>query len=287
VIRAPFLAAAVLALLASSVEAGPRVSWRPAKPLVGDVAILEVHGSADGATVEGSVGGRPITFFRDTGGHAALVGFDMELGAGRKAWRIEVREPDRPARSVSGTVQLGAREFPVQRLTLPTPMVDLDPETERRAVAEGLTLRSLYRTITPERLWRGPFVRPVATNEPGTGFGSRRISNGQPRAPHSGTDYSAPRGTSVVSVNDGRVALVADYFFPGRLVVVDHGLGLFTLYFHLDQTRVEIGERVTRGQPLGTVGSTGRATGPHLHFGVQVGAARIDPERLLGLPVPD
>jgi murein DD-endopeptidase MepM/ murein hydrolase activator NlpD len=88
-----------------------------------------------------------------------------------------------------------------------------------------------------------------------------------------------------VSVNDGRVALVADYFFPGRLVVVDHGLGLYTLYFHLDEIRVEGGERVTRGQVIGTVGSTGRATGPHLHFGAQVGPARIDPERLLGLPL--
>ena len=285
-IRSPFLAAAALALLTSSVEAADtKVSWRPAEPRVGDVALLDVHGPADGATVEGAVAGRPVTFYRDGRGYAALVGFDMELAAGRQAWRIGILEPGRRARSLSGTVQLGGREFPVQRLTLPAPMVDLDPETERRAVAEGRTLRSLYRTITPERLWRGPFARPVATNEPGTGFGSRRIINGQPRAPHSGTDYSAPTGTPVVSVNDGRVALVAEYFFPGRLVVVDHGLGLHTLYFHLDETRVEIGERVVRGQPLGTVGSTGRATGPHLHFGVQVGAARIDPERLLTLPM--
>ena len=136
--------------------------------------------------------------------------------------------------------------------------------------------------MNPSRLF---ILRPVATNVPGTGFGSRRIINGQPRAPHGGTDYSAPRGSPVVSVNDGRVALVAEYFFPGRLVVVDHGLGLYTLYFHLDEARVEIGERVVRGQPLGTLGSTGRATGPHLHFGVQVGAARIDPERLLGLTI--
>lgn len=272
-----------LALLASPVDAATRVSWQPAQPQVGDVAILEVSGVADGATVEGTVGGRPISVFKDTRGHAALVGFDMELAAGRQAWRIAIRETGRPARALTGTLQLGGRDFQVQRLTLPTPMVDLDPETERRAVAEGQTLRSLYRTITPERLWRGPFVRPVVISEPGTGFGSRRIINGQPRAPHSGTDYSVPRGTPVVSANDGRVALVADYFFPGRLVVVDHGLGLYTLYFHLDQTRVEIGESVVRGQLLGTVGSTGRATGPHLHFGVQVGAARVDPERLLAL----
>jgi murein DD-endopeptidase MepM/ murein hydrolase activator NlpD len=207
----------------------------------------------------------------------------MELTARREPWRIEIREPGRRARSVSGALQLGGREFPVQRLTLPNPMVDLDPETERRAVAEGDILRTLYRTITPERFWRGPFVRPVDSDGPGTGFGSRRIINGQPRAPHGGTDYSAPRGTPVVSVNDGRVALVADYFFPGRLVVVDHGLGLYTLYFHLDEARVETGQRVVRGQHLGTVGSTGRATGPHLHFGVQVGPARVDPERLLAL----
>lgn len=286
-IRSHLLAVAALALLTSAAEADPKVSWQPPRPRVADVALLAVHGLAAGATVEGSVGRRPVAFFRDARGYAALVGFDMELAAGRQAWRIEIREPGRRARAQSGTVQLVGREFPVQRLTLPAPMVDLDPETERRAVAEGQTLRSLYRTITPERLWRGPFARPFQGGEPGTGFGSRRIINGQPRAPHSGTDYAASRGTPVAAVNDGRVALVAEYFFQGRLVVVDHGLGLYTLYFHFDETRVEIGERVVRGQLLGTVGSTGRATGPHLHFGVQVGTARIDPERLLALPQPD
>jgi murein DD-endopeptidase MepM/ murein hydrolase activator NlpD len=262
-----------------------KVTWRPPQPRIGDAAIVTVRGPADGAELEGTIGGRPITFFREAAGHGAVVGFDMELPPGRQAWRIEVRERGRPPRALTGTLELGKREFPVQRLTLPTPMVDLDPETERRAVAEGHALRTLYRTVTSERLWRGGFVRPIGGTEPGTGFGSRRIINGQPRAPHSGTDYAAPRGTPVVSVNDGRVALVADYFFPGRLVVVDHGLGLYTLYFHLDEIRVEGGERVTRGQVIGTVGSTGRATGPHLHFGAQVGPARIDPERLLGLPL--
>jgi murein DD-endopeptidase MepM/ murein hydrolase activator NlpD len=166
-------------------------------------------------------------------------------------------------------------------------MVDLDRETERRALAEGERLRTLYRTLTPERLWRGRFTRPVAGEGPGTGFGSRRIINGQPRAPHGGLDYAAARGTPVVASNSGRVALVADYFFPGRLVVVDHGLGLYTLYFHLDSISVTDGERVERGQPIGALGATGRATGPHLHFGVQVGAARVDPAALLRLSVLD
>jgi murein DD-endopeptidase MepM/ murein hydrolase activator NlpD len=266
---------------------GVKVSWQPSQPRIADVAILRVEGPAEGAVLDGTVGGRPLSFFRDTSGYAALVGFDMELTAGRLPWRIEIREPAGAVRSLAGVVPVGRREFDVQRLTLPTPMVDLDPETERRAVTEAETLRKLYRTLTPERFWRGRFQRPVAGDEAGSGFGSRRVINGHPRAPHGGTDYAAPRGTPVVSVNDGRVALVADYFFQGRFVVLDHGLGLYTLYFHLDETRVEIGQRVARGQVLGAVGSTGRATGPHLHFGVQLGAARIDPERLLALPLSD
>ena len=263
------------------------VSWQPPHPRVSDVALVSIHGSADRARLDGSVDGRPLTFFPTPTGHAALVGFDMELAPGRHAWRIALREPGRSPRALGGVVRIGPRAFPVQRLTLPAPMVDLDPDTERRAVAEADALRALCRTITPERLWRGPFVRPVVVSEPGSGFGSRRIINGQPRAPHGGTDYASPRGAPVVAVNAGRVALVAEHFFPGRLVVVDHGLGLYTLYFHLDETRVDAGEPVARGQVLGTVGSTGRATGPHLHFGVQVGSARIDPERLLALPSPD
>jgi murein DD-endopeptidase MepM/ murein hydrolase activator NlpD len=263
------------------------VGWEPGELKVADVALLVVRGVEDGAVVEGIVAGRPVTFVRDREGYSALVGFDMELAPARQPWRVEIRQPGRSPRSFSGVVRVGPREFPVQRLTLPTPMVDLDPATERRAVAETESLRRLYRTVTPERLWRGAFVRPVAADEPGSGFGSRRIINGQPRSPHGGTDYAAARGTPVASVNAGRVVLVGEYYFPGRLVVVDHGLGLYTLYFHLDEVRVEMGQRVARGEVLGTVGSTGRATGPHLHFGVQVGSARVDPERLLALPLRD
>ena len=186
-----------------------------------------------------------------------------------------------------GDLRIAARRFKVQQLTLPSGMVDLDPDTERRAVEEGERLRTLYRTTTPVRLWHGRFVRPVAGTEPGTGYGARRVINGQPRAPHTGVDYAVERGTPVVAANSGRVALVADYFFPGRLVVLDHGLGIYTLYFHLDTVGVVDGDVVERGQPIGTVGATGRATGPHLHFGAHVGGARVDPASLLGLAVSD
>jgi murein DD-endopeptidase MepM/ murein hydrolase activator NlpD len=189
--------------------------------------------------------------------------------------------------SAKGKVKILPRDFPVQRLTLPEALVDLDPETERRALSESERLRTLYRTITPQRLWRGAFTRPVGGTEPGTGFGARRIINGKPRMPHGGIDYAAPAGTPVVAVNSGRVALVADFFFPGRLVAIDHGLGLYTLYFHLDSAAVGHGDLVERGQTIGAVGATGRATGPHLHFGAHIAGARIDPATLLGLGARD
>lgn len=263
------------------------VTWSPSRLRVGDVAWVLVRPVPPEARMEGSVGDRSLAFFPYGDGQAALVGFDLESRPGAQLWRIAVLEGDRPPRVARGRLTLLDRRFAVQRLTLPPRLVDLDAETERRVVAETEMLKTLYRMVTPERLWRGRFVRPVAGTEPGTGFGARRVINGKPRAPHTGLDYAAPAGTPVVAANDGRVALVADYFFPGRLVVLDHGLGLYTLYFHLQDVAVEDGERVTRGQPIGSVGATGRATGPHLHFGAHVGAARVDPATLLDLDVAD
>jgi murein DD-endopeptidase MepM/ murein hydrolase activator NlpD len=272
---------------ASAAAEKATVAWHPSKPRVGDVAWILVQDVTDIGIVEGSVDGKPLTFFPYAGGYAALFGIDLDAKPGNHAWRVGVVEPGREPRSAQGIVKILRRDFHVERLTVPNTMVDLDPDTERRAVAEGKQLATLYRTITPERIWRGKFTAPVGTTKAGTGFGARRIINGQPRSPHSGNDYSAPKGTPVVAVNAGKVALVGEFFFPGRLVILDHGLGLYTAYFHLDTIAVVEGERVERGQTLGTVGATGRATGPHLHFGAQVAGARIDPTTLLGLSLID
>jgi murein DD-endopeptidase MepM/ murein hydrolase activator NlpD len=288
-VRGALIGCVAVIVLAGGAAAAEKaeVTWHPAKPRVGDVAWLQVKNIAEGASVDGSVGGHPLTFFRYAGGYAALVGIDLETKPGPRAWLVGAVEPGRAPRTARGKVQIQHRAFPVERLQLPRAMVDLDPETERRVVVEGKRLATLYRAITPERLWRGRFTRPVAGTGSGSGFGARRIVNGQPRAPHGGLDFSAPAGTPVVAANSGRVALVAEFFFPGRLVVLDHGLGLYTLYFHLDAVSVAESQRLDRGQTLGTVGVTGRSTGPHLHFGAQVGAARVDPAALLGLAVLD
>lgn len=245
--------------------------------------LVEVSAVSFRSALTGTLGGLPLLFFPNGDRQVAVVGLDLDQPAGARDWQIEIRDPGSPPHLLVGQLTVAARSFNVQRLTLPPGMVDLDLETERRASAEAERLRTIYRTVTPERLWRGRFVKPVSGDEPGTGFGARRVINGQPRAPHTGIDYPAPTGAPVCAANAGRIALVAEFFFPGRLAIIDHGLGLYTLYFHLDSVSVGEGQVVERGQGIGTVGATGRATGPHLHFGVQVGNARVDPTALLSL----
>ena len=281
------LALCLLVCLPVGGVSAPRVEWRPPTPRVGDVVAAEVLESSPQVTLAGELGGVPLIFSAHGDRQVAVAGVDLDAQPGARSWRIEIRQAGQPPRALSGHLTVTARNFSVQRLTLPKGMVDLDPETERRALSEGARLRAVYGTITPERLWRGRFIRPVGGEESGSGFGARRVINGQPRAPHTGVDYSAPTGAPVFAANAGQVALVAEYFFPGRLVVLDHGLGLHTLYFHLDRVSVGEGQNVERGAIIGSVGATGRATGPHLHFGVQIGEARVDPDVLLALALPE
>jgi murein DD-endopeptidase MepM/ murein hydrolase activator NlpD len=282
-----FFFALLLAVAPASARDALSVRWDPRVVHPGDVAVVFVTGLPDAKSIEGSLGGRPLTFFPYGDGYAALAGLDLEVKPGRLTWRVGAVDAGGRPLKASGTLQVKGRKFPVQRLTLPKEMVELDAPTLRRVEGESKHLGTLYATITPERLWRGRFTKPVGISDPGDGFGARRIINGQPRAPHAGTDYTADAGTPVVAANAGRVALVAEYFFPGRLVVIDHGLGLYTLYFHLEKAEVAEGDRVERGQTIGRVGSSGRATGPHLHFAAHLRQARIDPAGLLQLKLPE
>ena len=280
---------AVAAPATSAAPAAPSIRVRLVPPTArqGDTVLVFVAGTRGARDVEGSLGGHHLAFFPYGEEYAALAGVDLETKPGKLPWRIGLVDGAGTPRKAVGVLTVKAAGFPVQRLTLPSGMVNLDPENERRAANEAVRMRTLYDTVTPERLWHGSFTRPVAGRKPGDGFGSRRIINGQPRMPHTGIDYSVDRGTPVVASNRGRVALLGEFFFAGRFVALDHGLGLYTLYFHLDTVAVAESERVERGQALGTVGLTGRTTGPHLHFGAQLGAARIDPATLLNLRLAD
>jgi murein DD-endopeptidase MepM/ murein hydrolase activator NlpD len=135
-------------------------------------------------------------------------------------------------------------------------------------------------TSTPERLWEGRFLLPISS-EVSSPFGYRRVINGTPRAPHTGVDLRAALGSEVFAPNHGRVVLLGDFFFSGHSLVLDHGAGLFTMYFHLSEFKVEMGGAVRRGDVIGLSGMTGRVTGPHLHWGARINGARVDPFELV------
>jgi hypothetical protein len=280
--RWPWIGALAAVLLAAS-PAAAEVRFVPPSPRQGDAVLVAAGVAGDRADVSGEIGGRPLHFFRGRDGHVALAGIDLEARPGPLPWRVRWMDARGARRGASGTLVVQAREFPVERLTLPRGQVELDPATERRAADESKRLRATYGETSAERLWRGPFLRPVAGEGPGRGFGARRILNGLPRMPHAGLDYAADAGTPVLAANRGRVALTGEFFFPGRFVVLDHGLGLYTLYFHLDRVDVAKGALVERGEAIGAVGATGRATGPHLHWGAQLNLTRLDPAALLSL----
>jgi murein DD-endopeptidase MepM/ murein hydrolase activator NlpD len=172
---------------------------------------------------------------------------------------------------------LRALAIPVQRLTVSRSFPGWTRHLD--AAREKATLDRLWETATATRLWRGPFRLPLDGSPRAAGFGLKRIINDEPRAPHTGADFSAPAGSPVLAANAGTVVLAEEHFFAGNSLILDHGEGLYTMYFHLQES-VCLGQRVAG---LGRVGSTGRATGPHLHWGARLFGARINPEELLRL----
>ena len=157
----------------------------------------------------------------------------------------------------------------------------LSEEVLERIRREQDEFSRAFATSAPQRLWEGAFVPPVSA-EISSPFGYRRVINGTPRAPHTGTDLRVPMGTEVRAPNQGKVVLLGNFFFSGNSVILDHGGGLFTMYFHLSEFRVEEGATVGKGDVIGLSGMTGRVTGPHLHWGARLNNARIDPFELVG-----
>ncbi|MGE5841831.1 MAG: M23 family metallopeptidase, partial [Deltaproteobacteria bacterium] len=125
-----------------------------------------------------------------------------------------------------------------------------------------------------------PFVKPLIGDVVGV-FGQESVINGMPRSPHSGVDLKAERGTPVAAINSGTVVLTGEHFFNGLFAVVDHGGAVQSMYFHLDKILVQQGDRIDKGRTVGLVGATGRATGPHLHFGIRINGARVDPMQFI------
>lgn len=155
-------------------------------------------------------------------------------------------------------------------------------KVQKRIEKEYNKAMKVYNTVTPNLYISKSFELPLDSNIT-SDFGKARVYNGSLKGYHSGTDFRAKVGTPVHASNDGKVALVADRFYSGGTVVVDHGYGIYTCYFHMSKFDVKEGEMVQKGQLLGLSGKSGRVTGPHLHFAVRVGGVQVDPLQLISL----
>lgn len=209
--------------------------------------------------------------------YLAIVGIPLTAQPGQQ--ELKIRLANEEERGVQFNVE--QKEYPTQSITIKdTGKVDLSPKNEERVAKEHAEIKAFKRTFnviaTPDIDFAAPADGPLSST-----FGSRRIFNGKPRAPHVGLDFAVPAGAPIKSAAAGTVLAATDYFFNGRTVFVDHGQGLISMYCHLEQIDVRPGQTLSRGDSIGTAGSTGRASGPHLHWSVILNSTMVDPALFL------
>jgi murein DD-endopeptidase MepM/ murein hydrolase activator NlpD len=251
----------------------------------GEVIRLTLPASPDTLSIVGQFQGHTIPFFKTTSSepafYTAFIGVDLAQEVGQHPFYITFKNKNKPeSDAIEYTIEVNATSFGLQTLTLPESKVDLDEKTALRVEKEAKQFKNTFSKITQIKLWASTFLAPVEGEISGA-FGRRRIINGQEKNPHTGVDIAAPMGEEVMVSNHGKVVLTGDFFFNGNSIVIDHGGGLFTMYFHLSKINVKEGMQVKKGAVIGWVGQSGRATGPHLHWGANLNGARVDPFSLM------
>ena len=219
------------------------------------------------------------------GSSQALLGIDMGTKPQTLRLKVKIERSKGPAGFVEIPLPVEPRKFPSTRLDVAPAMANppaKEMETIRR---ESELVADVLNVVSPDWLGEGPFQSPLPAYEPYPNFGQQRIYNKTVASVHSGVDISAPRGTEAAAPNAGRIVLAARLYFSGYTVIIDHGRGVFTFCCHFDELLVKRGDLVRKGQAIAKVGSTGRSTGPHLHWSVKVLSARVDPFSLVALPL--
>jgi murein DD-endopeptidase MepM/ murein hydrolase activator NlpD len=253
------------------------VSSSPRTLQPGSVVLLTVRSDAPIASLSGHVFGRPVRFW-STAQPVEWRGFvaaDLEAKPG--SYDVDLSGTDARGTAVTGKTSLTvmAKRFETRRLKVAEGFVNPPAAEAERIAREAKHLASLFTQNGP-RLWRGSFQSPVP-GEATSSFGRLTVLNGSPRGRHQGADFRAVTGTPVLAPNAGRIVLAEDLYFSGNTIVIDHGLGLFSLLAHLSRIDVMAGRDVARGDVLGTSGATGRVTGPHLHWALRQSEFSVDP----------
>ena len=250
----------------------------------GEIVVLEVVPSERPVMVRATAFGSTVRFFPDDDGRVwrGLIGLDLETEVGPHDVAIRATQASGAPARATYTLEVEPKSFPTRRLTVAPNFVNPPPEVIERIQREAARQQEIFTTSSEERLWQDGFLRPVP-GESTSSFGRRSVFNGEPRNPHSGTDFRSGLGTPIAAPSRGRVVLAEDLYFSGNCVILDHGWGLYSFFAHLSEIDVQEGDQVGQGDVVGKVGATGRVTGPHLHWTVRLNNARVDPIALMTL----
>jgi len=275
VVLAFLLAAVLFGLTSAGAAAAPQVVLAPKKAGPGDLLLITVK-HANGP-VEGKFAGRVLYFNPSGKSMKALAGVDLNVKPGLYTLELTIH-----GATITREVRIFKKKYPLQRLRLPEETVVLSPENEARVEQEQKKM-ALVWPVDSIRIWNGNFQDPLPGKEITTPFGVRRIINNIPKNPHTGVDLAAKEGEPVHAPNDGVVVLAEEQFYSGNSIVLDHGQGIYTMFFHLSKINVRYGQAVRKGDIIGLVGATGRVTAACLHWGARVQGARVDPLELIHL----
>jgi len=270
--RLALLAAACA--VAAAAHAQGYISRKLDVPVPGGVAVVAL-GTAERAP-QASYGGHRVMVLRDSDGQwIAVVGIALDAKPGRHTLQVQGGAPV--------AFQVGSKEYAAQHIKLKNRrQVTPDPDDLKRIERELDLQLAAYAAFRDGVVPSNVMLDPPVSGRLSSPFGLRRFFNGHERNPHSGLDFAVPAGTPVKAPAAGRVVLVGNYFFNGNTVFVDHGQGFISMFCHLSSIDVKVGDEVARGAVVGKVGSTGRATGPHLHWNVSLNATRVDPAIFIG-----
>jgi hypothetical protein len=216
----------------------------------------------------------------------ALAGVDVEVAPGDYPLEIDAHFKDGSHRTLHREVNVGAAPYSKVTLSVPDKFVEPNAESLKRIAADKIVKDKAFADTASKPEWTGNFAPPLHLAPQSDSFGNQRIFNGKLASVHRGLDYRAKPQTPVAAINSGRVVLAQPLYYEGGCVMIDHGLGLISVYMHLSKIEVTVGETVRRGQVVALSGATGRATGPHLHLGVRWQGSYLDPAKLFAIKMP-
>ncbi len=259
----------------------------PTALIQGEPARITLDGISDISNIESlALDGKPLAVFADEGKVAALVGIDFHKKPGSYPIVLTLKD----GRKIEEEFEIGQRVVATEEFDIPEQLGGNTPQAEHELTStlsrDAAILNSVTTIIGPERLWSGEFRLPLDGSLTVTDTYGYKRQTGSVSLSHQGTDFRAAEGTSVYAMNSGKVVLAQSLRNFGNTVIIDHGLGIMTMYMHLSEIGVEAGDNVGKGDPVAKSGNTGYSLGPHLHLSVRIGGFSIDPMKFLELMGP-